>query len=80
MKLPSMAAWKTLVLVPLLVANAQKSYKVAECNDLFDIPYPLSGATEIEFTASPVSKGGRSCRLHSMEFRSLNLTKTRLAF
>lgn len=57
MKLPSRTAWKTLALVPLLV-SAQQTFKIADCDDLFDnIPYPLSGETEIEFTASPVRKG-----------------------
>lgn len=61
MKIPSNAAWKALALVPLAV-NAQQSFKVADCGDLMDVQTPLSGDTEIEFTASPVRKGGpRSC-------------------
>eukprot|EP00752_Nemacystus_decipiens_P018338 g16453.t1 len=56
MKLSSVTAWRTLSLwlVPLF-ANAQQNFTVADCNDLSNIPSPLLGATEIEFTASPVS-------------------------
>lgn len=66
MKLSSMTAWRTLHVVWMVTlgVNAQQSYKVASCNDLFDIPYPLSGATEIEFTASPVRKGGPTAVLY----------------